>query len=370
MKSIFFFLLLSSASMAIDAKREADTVILNEIQVKNLRIETTEVEEGAFDETVFALGRIEPVMANKCSVSTRVAGRISELNVSLGDAVAAGQQVAKLEARTPGDPPTIITLTAPKGGIVTQTSATLGGPLEPEAVLLEITDLTSVYAIAKVPEHLAGKLKPEMDASIAALAAGSEPMAGKFLRFGAEADRASNTLEAYFTLANPTLALRPGMRAEFSIVTNTRENVMSVPRSAIQGDAANRFLYVKDFELPNAFVKTAVELGTMTEGRAEVLSGLLPGDEVVTRGGYSLAFAGGGSVSLKEALDAAHGHEHNEDGSEMSPEQKAEAEKNHSEGGAETHEHASSAVWKVLCGVLAAIALGQAVMMRKQPIAD
>jgi hypothetical protein len=30
-----------------------------------------------------------------------------------------------------------------------------------------------------------------------------------------------------------------------------------------------------------------------------------------------LAFAGKGSVSLKEALDAAHGHEHNEDGSEV-----------------------------------------------------
>jgi hypothetical protein len=49
----------------------------------------------------------------------------------------------------------------------------------------------------------------------------------------------------------------------------------------------------------------------------EVLGGLIVGDEVVTTGAYSLAFAGKGSVSLKEALDAAHGHEHNEDGSEV-----------------------------------------------------
>ncbi|MDA7523072.1 hypothetical protein N8535_01410, partial [bacterium] len=48
-----------------------------------------------------------------------------------------------------------------------------------------------------------------------------------------------------------------------------------------------------------------------------------PGDEVVTRGAYPLAFAGNGGISLKEALDAAHGHEHNEDGSEMTAAQKA-----------------------------------------------
>jgi hypothetical protein len=50
----------------------------------------------------------------------------------------------------------------------------------------------------------------------------------------------------------------------------------------------------------------------------------LPADEVVTRGVYSLSFAGGGSISLKEALDAAHGHEHAEDGSELTPEKRAE----------------------------------------------
>jgi hypothetical protein len=40
-------------------------------------------------------------------------------------------------------------------------------------------------------------------------------------------------------------------------------------------------------------------------------------------------------MSLKEALDAAHGHEHNEDGSEMSAEQKAaeEATKRAASGG-------------------------------------
>jgi cobalt-zinc-cadmium efflux system membrane fusion protein len=62
----------------------------------------------------------------------------------------------------------------------------------------------------------------------------------------------------------------------------------------------------------------------MNDRFVEIVSGLLPADEVVTRGAYSLSFAGGGSVSLKEALDAAHGHEHAADGGELTPEKKAE----------------------------------------------
>ncbi|MCE9519811.1 MAG: hypothetical protein K8R87_09700, partial [Verrucomicrobia bacterium] len=67
------------------------------------------------------------------------------------------------------------------------------------------------------------------------------------------------------------------------------------------------------------------------------------GDEVVTRGAYSLAFAGKGSVSLKEALDAAHGHPHNEDGSEMSKEQAASGKT-----GDHDHEHGNSSGWNML----------------------
>ena len=75
----------------------------------------------------------------------------------------------------------------------------------------------------------------------------------------------------------------------------------------------------------NAFVKSAVVIGAQNERFAEVTSGLLPGVEVVTRGAYSLAFAGKGRVSLKQAMDAAHGHPHKEEGSEMTKEDIAAA---------------------------------------------
>ena len=304
---------LLSAATAIDPQRMANTVVLDETGVKNLRIETIDVEEGDFEESIFALGRVEAIPSKRSGVSSRIPGRIVELKAVVGDTVEAGQEVARLESRQPGDPPPTITLKALGGGMVTKGLVALGEPLEPEATLMEITNLSEVFAIARVPEQQAAKLKLGAVAHIRVASLPEENFDGELLRFGTEADRESGTIDAVFKLPNPNLTIRPGMRAEFSIVLSKREGVMSVPRSALQGDAASRFLYVKDFDLKNAFVKTMVEVGQMNDRHVEITSGLLPGDSVVTRGGYSLAFAGGGRVSLKAALDAAHVHEHNED---------------------------------------------------------
>ena len=360
--------LLPLGLFAADSKRAASTVVLDETGVKNLRIETVEVEETTFEETIFALGRIEHIPIRAGAVSSRISGRVLDLKVSLGDTIQKGAEVARIESRQPGDPPPVVPLLAPLSGLVTASSIRIGEPVEPENALLEITDLSEVYAVARVPEHQAGKMKPGTIAHIKVTALPDEKFDGELLRFGTAADSKSGTIDAIFRLPNPNLLLRPGMRGEFSIVLGKREGVTSVPRSSIQGDTANRFVYVKDFDLPNAFVKTAVTVGAMNDRYGEILSGLLPGDEVVTQGSYSLAFAGGGSVSLKEALDAAHGHEHAADGSELSEAQKAAK-------GGEGHAHEEGggsggplALFSYITnGVLLLLLV---LAMRRKPVAD
>ena len=303
----------------------ADTppVILDEAGVKNLGIETVEASETTFEETAFALGRIEEIPSNHAVLSSRIAGRILEMKVFEGDVVTAGQPLVKVESRQPGDPPPSVELKSPIAGLVSSAHVRLGEPVEPEKELLDISDLTEVLAVARVPEHIAGKLKPgATQAHIRVAALGGEALDGTLLRFGTSADRESGTIDAIFRVPNPGLRMRPGMRTEFSVVLSKRENVMSVPREAVQGDPASRVVYVKDFDLPNAFRKVPVRIGQMNDRFVEILGGLFPGDEVVTTGSYALGFAGGSGPSLKEALDAAHGHEHNADGSEKSADQK------------------------------------------------
>lgn len=323
----FFVTTLAFASMsnaADDPKRAANTVVLDETGVKNLRIETVEVEENDFETTVFALGRIQTIPAKVAALSSRISGRIVELRVAPADEVKAGDEIVKVESRQPGDPPPTISLKAPIAGMITRLDLRLGDPVEPDKSILEITDLKEVYAVARVPEHQAGRMKPGTIAHIKVAALPDQKFDGELLRFGTSADKQSGTIDAIFRLPNNESLLRSDMRAEFSIVLNKRSNVVSVPRAALQGEGGNRFVYVKDFDLANAFIKTLVTVGEINDRYVEIVSGLFPADEVVTRGAYSLSFAGASSVSLKEALDAAHGHEHAADGSEMTPEKKAE----------------------------------------------
>jgi hypothetical protein len=174
-------------------------------------------------------------------------------------------------------------------------------------------------------------------------------------------------VDAIFELPNPDSKLRPGMRTEISLIASKRENILSIPREALQGDRSNRFVFIKDYELENTFVRVPVTIGERNDDRVEITSGLFPGDEVVLKGAYALAFAGKGNASLKEALDAAHGHPHNEDGTEMTADQiAASSGTNHDHN----HDHGANQTLilflSIACGVLVLILLASPFFFRNR----
>lgn len=331
-----FSLSLPAAEEGLDPERISNTVILDETGVKNLQLETVMVEERDFENTVFAVGRVEEIPGNRWSVSSRISGRAIELNAFIGDHVQKGQLLVRVESRQPGDPPPTIELHAPIGGLVTNSHVLKGQPVEPNQDLIDISDRSKMWIIAHIPEQRAAGMGVGTRARITFPALGGEPIEAELARFGVRADREAGAIEGVFVVPNPDDRLQPGMRAEFDIIVETRPNVLAVPQESLQGDPASRVVYVKDFEIPNAFVKAPVVTGEKGGGWVEIKQGLFPGDEVVTSGSYMLGFVGGGGgVSLKEALDAAHGHEHAEDGSKLEPEDVVAEESGHghAEGG-------------------------------------
>ncbi|HWB03380.1 MAG TPA: efflux RND transporter periplasmic adaptor subunit [Verrucomicrobiales bacterium] len=359
MKRTLLFLLCAAGTFAaesIDPKRAANTVNLDETGAANLRIELTDVEETDFEETVFALGHIEVLPDKRAVVSTRILGRAETVIGREDMKCEAGDELLWVEARQPGDKPVVRRVDAPIAGIIAKVNVAQGQPVGPDDSLMEIYDLSTVEAIAAVPEHLAGRLAKDQDARIRVPGFPEKTWDARVAHLGVTADAGSGTMEVAFHVPNEDGLLRPGMRAEFSIVVSKREGVMSVPRSALLGEPSNRYVYVKDSDerMKYTYIKSPVVVGQMNDQSVEIVSGLLPADSVVTRGAYSLSFAGGGTISLKEALDAAHGHKHNEDGSEMTPEQAA-AEAKKTAGG---HDHGDgegsgdSLMWKVISAIL------------------
>jgi len=139
-----------------------------------------------------------------------------------------------------------------------------------------------VWAVASIPESQAHRVKVGQTAAIKVVSLGDKTFSGKLIRFGTEANPELNTLEAIFLLENPN----------------------------------NDLLFKKDYELENTFEKVPVVLGERNRNRTEIIlqnKELNIIDEVVIHGGYLLTHTQADKTSLKEALDEAHGHEHNED---------------------------------------------------------
>ena len=321
-RSIPIICLLASQAM-LGQKKPENIVILDDVAVVNLGIETVEVDHQDFAETLFVIGRIEPIPSRKSVLSSRIPGRVVKIHAFEGDIVSQNMPIVEIESLQPGDPPPRVSLGAPLPGMVMKNHTHIGKPVVSDLELFEIVDLSQVYAVARIPEDQAGKLSIGTKAEIRVAALPDDVFEGELERFGTKANTENGTIDALFIIENSDYKARPNMRVEFSILLNTKTQTLSIPRSALQTDGISRIVYVKDFELPNAFLKSPVRIGAKNESSVEVLSGLFPGDEVVTKGAYSLLFAGGGGISLKEALDAAHGHEHNEDGSEITAEQKS-----------------------------------------------
>ena len=335
---------------------EMQRTIIDEQSATNLGIQTEVVQRRLFAETLFALGHIEPLPTKRAVVSSRINGRIIDLAVHLGQTVSQGQRIATVESLLPGNPPPRNELKAPIGGIVTSTSLLLGSPVEASSTLLEIMDLSEVYAIAQVPEDKVDQIKHDARASVQLPSVANQSFSAQFLRFGPLANEKNATLDAYFLIANQQNLLKPHARAEFSIVVEEHPNVFSIAKEAIQGEEANPFVFVADFDLPNVYLKSPIQIGRRNDTHAEILSGLFPGDRVVTKGAYPLSYVGGAGLSLKDALDAAHGHEHNDDGSEMTPEQRATSPSSNLAEGMVTP-------WNGLTATFAAIALALAILL-------
>lgn len=105
----------------------------------------------------------------------------------------------------------------------------------------------------------------------------------------------------FFTLNNNG-SLVPGTYVEVYLLGAERPNVISVPLTALSEQQGKYFVYVRLDE--EGYMKTPVTLGQRDGENVEIVSGLHPGDEVVTEGTTTVRLAESSNV-------VPEGHSHN-----------------------------------------------------------
>ncbi len=120
-----------------------------------------------------------------------------------------------------------------------------------------------------------------------------EELNGRLVSAGKTADEQSFYIPVTFEFDNIGDII-PGSFAEVYLLSLPRENVLSVPVSAITDEQGLYFIYIQVHD--EEYKKEEVELGQSDGERIEIVSGLHPGDKVVVKGVHQVKLAGSSFV--------------------------------------------------------------------------
>lgn len=270
---------------------------------KNLGLKIETADLRTLEKTLSALGHVEVDPARVVSLTSRISGRVTRLAVNEGDQVARGDFLLEIESRQVGDPPPRIELKASIGGTVLDRHVFTGDSVEPDAHLLKIADLSSLYVVARIYEGQIAQIQPNQKVRVRAEAYPDQTFEGTVEGHTAQLDPETRTLGVRVRVANPKLRLLPNMRATLAIVTAEADSVIAVPLSAVLGEAGNLFVFVQDDKDPQTFLRTPVVVGQRDDRYVEIVEGVLPGANVVTTGNYQLQYV---PPAPKKAVADAH----------------------------------------------------------------
>ncbi len=178
-----------------------------------------------------------------------------------------------------------IAVRAPASGFVTRFNAVLGSRAEPEMVLYEIADLSSVWIIASVHERDLSALRPGMTARFTMANGKTEPLTARVDLVEPLLDESTRTTRVRLVVRNRDGRLRPGQFGEVEFDLPPSPGLF-VPRDAVIRTGEHEYVYVAAGK--DRFEPRLVQTGLSREGRVQVVSGLAEGDRVVTRGSFML----------------------------------------------------------------------------------
>lgn len=183
----------------------------------------------------------------------------------------------------------LVALRTPLSGVVTERKFNAGAGVEAAMAIFAISNLSTVYVIANVPETSVRRL------SIGSIAEITSPSIGTIdarVSYIAPAlDETTRTALVRLEVPNASGKLRAGIFAEVGFQTGTNEvtgEELVVPIAAIQRTGDKTVVFIPREGEAGVFEVREIEAGGETEGYTRILSGLRLGEKVVTKGSFTL----------------------------------------------------------------------------------
>lgn len=187
----------------------------------------------------------------------------------------------------------LVAVIAPVSGTVTERLVNAGAGVEAGKPLFTISNLSTVWVIANVPEAQVGQIRTGTPAEVRSAALGQQvALSGRVSYIDPQLNEETRTARVRIETTNPGDRLKAGMFVEVGFQTGTGgaaagEELM-VKAEAVQRIGDRSVVFIPKDDEPDAFEVRDVQVGGETEGYRRILSGLAIGDKVVTKGSFTL----------------------------------------------------------------------------------
>ena len=211
-------------------------------------------------------------------------------------------QIARLEET--GEIFRTLTVTAPAGGLVMKRMPGLEGmAVTPGMEAYHIADITSLWLSVEVFEDQVVWIRPGVEAEAAFTYFPGETIRGTVEFIEPEMSEQTRTLTVKIAVPNPEGRLRQGMFATVVFDPVLVRGALTVPTDSVLRTGRRNVVIVALGG--GRFEPRELELGQLSEGLAEVRSGLAAGDEVVTSSQFLLDSESRLQVAVQKMIDAA-----------------------------------------------------------------
>ena len=219
------------------------------------------------------------------------------------DAAVLGVTEAEIRAiEEAGEPRRLVTVSAPRAGVVVHRGISVGTAVDPSTELLTIADLSRVWVLAEIPEADIPYVQRDTPAQLEFVASGRPPFEGRVDFLYPTLTERTRTLRVRFVVANRDGSLRPGLYGAADFQVRPHE-ALTVPRDAIVDIGETQHVFVVEQE--GRFAPRPIKLGARLEDRVEVREGLSEGESIVASGVFLID-----SESRLRASGGGTGHAH------------------------------------------------------------
>jgi len=340
----------------------SDHIVFTEQQAESAGLETETVKPAAFNRIIKTGGQISTTQGGESIITATTSGLVSFANPSLinGISVRAGETVVTVSARKildgdPADKAVIdyrnavaeyerarslvsdqiisakefeqiklryetaknaydaqaenitangVKITSPITGYIKNILVSQGEYVSVGQPIATITKNNKLQLKAEVSEKYFNLLKTVSGANFKMAYDDKvyrlSDLNGRLMSYGKTTDQDSFYIPVIFEFDNDGDII-PGSFAEVYLLGHQTENTISIPKSSLTEEQGIYFVYLKIAD--DEYRKQEITPGQDNGDRVQILAGLHPGDEVVTRGAYQIKLA-----SVSSLIPEGHTH--------------------------------------------------------------